>query len=91
MLMLTAARAVCMESSSCLPPLLHFPSYLCLLCEREIERYICANLMLPWQKANHMALAVLIKAGPSRTPPLQGKHCKASQNVALGLESEGTF
>lgn len=47
--------------------------------------------MLTWQKANHMALAVLIKAGPSRTPPLQGKHYKASQNVALGLESEGTF
>lgn len=59
--MLMAARAACIKSN--FPPLLHFPTYLCLFCEGDIERCICRNLMLTWQEPIHTALEVLTKQG----------------------------
>lgn len=59
-------------------PQLHFPSYLWLLCEGDIEGYICRNLTLTWQEAIHTALTVFTKVGHSRTPLLWDKLYKAS-------------
>ena len=47
--------------------------------------------MFTWKEAIHTAFSSVDQAGYSRTLPLQDKYCKAPQNIALDLESEGTF
>lgn len=47
--------------------------------------------MLTWREAIFTALAAFIKVGRSRTLFPWNTFCEASQNIAQGFESEGTF